>query len=157
VNWVFPAFLAASALHMLEEYFLPGGFLDFMRRVNPRLARLITARMAVAINALQLLLCAIGIVVGTDLLVLSMSVAGLLAINGVVHIGASLRARRYAPGLVTGLLLYLPLSGYAYVGFVAGGRMDAGTVVATVALGLLYQAVPALYLALASRIAMKPA
>jgi hypothetical protein len=40
----------------------------------------------------------------------SASLAALLGLNGALHILATLGFGRYAPGAVTGLLLYLPLS-----------------------------------------------
>lgn len=55
VEWILIAFLAASLLHMGEEYFYPGGFMDIMKRLNLRFAPLITVPMAVIINSLQLL------------------------------------------------------------------------------------------------------
>ena len=81
MTWIFPAFLAASAVHMLEEYGYPGGFPDLMKRMNPRFAAHVTTPFAVLINGLQLLLCAVAIAVGGRPLVFSMSIAGLLFIN----------------------------------------------------------------------------
>ena len=36
MNWIFGAFLGASLFHMGEEYFYPGGFMGFMKRLNPK-------------------------------------------------------------------------------------------------------------------------
>jgi len=52
-------------------------------------------------------------VVGEKVLVFSMSVAGLLFINGLMHIIGCIRVKGYAPGVITGALLYVPLSVYA--------------------------------------------
>jgi len=110
---IFSAFLAVSIFHMGEEYFYPGGFMDVMKRLNPRFAPLVTAPMAIVINGLQLSLCVVAIVVGEKVLVFSMSVAGLLFINGLMHIIGCIRVKGYAPGVITGALLYVPLSVYA--------------------------------------------
>jgi len=110
MDWIFGAFLVASMIHMIEEYFYPGGFMGVMKRLNPRFAPLVTAPMAIVINGLQLLLCAVTILVGRNLLAFSMSVAALLFINAFAHMMASLLSKGYAPGVVTGVLLYLPLS-----------------------------------------------
>jgi hypothetical protein len=60
MEWIFGAFLIASVLHMGEEYFYPGGFMDIMKRINPKFAPLVTAPIPVIINGLQLLLCNCG-------------------------------------------------------------------------------------------------
>jgi len=138
-------------IHMGEEYVYPGGFMDVMKRFNPKFAPLVNVPMAVVINGLQLLLCVIAVVVGKRILVFSMSVAGLLFINGLVHVGGSIKARSYVPGVITGVVLYVPLSVYAYTHFVGSGQLTVSGVIVTGVLGLLYQAVPIGYLKLASR------
>ncbi|HEX6791421.1 MAG TPA: hypothetical protein VF247_08945 [Candidatus Krumholzibacteria bacterium] len=57
MDWLFGAPLAAARLHITEEFFLPGGFADWDRRYRPALARSITTRFHVIINALLLVLC----------------------------------------------------------------------------------------------------
>jgi len=150
MQWIFVAFLAASLVHMGEEYFFPGGFIDFMRRLNPRFAAELTPSVAVTINGAQLLLCLATIAVGERFLIFSLSVAALLFINAWMHLLGCIRVRGYAPGLITGVLLYLPLSIYAYSSYIgSGGLTLSGAIIAGV-LGLLYQAVPLSYFGLAS-------
>ena len=150
MDWIFSAFIAASMIHMGEEYFYPGGFLDVMKRLNPGFAPLVTAPVAVIINGLQLLLCVVAIAVGRNALVFSMSVAGLLFINSLMHIMGCIRVKGYAPGVVTGILLYLPLSLYAYYLFISSGQLTLNAVIVTGLLGLVYQAIPISYFVLAS-------
>jgi len=149
MEWIFWSFLLASLIHMGEEYFYPGGFMDVMKRLNPALASFVTVPMAVIINGLQLVLCICAVVAGESRLTFSMSIAGLLVTNGVVHILGCLRVRGYAPGVITGILLYIPLSLYAYHYFVSSRLLTADRLIASVALGLGYQAVPIIYLTLA--------
>lgn len=150
MDWIFGALFAVSAIHMAEEYVYPGGFMDFVKRLNPRFAPRVTVRFAVVANGLQLLLCLIAVVVGKSVPVFSMSVAGLLFINGLAHIMGCLRVRGYAPGVITGILLYLPLSVYAYDLFLSAGLLTASELVVTGILGALYQLLPVSYLGLAS-------
>ena len=152
MEWIFGAFLVVSMIHMGEEYFYPGGFMDMMKRLNPRFAPLVTAPMAVIINGLQLLLCVIAIAIAKTALAFSMSVAGLLFINGLTHIMGCIRGKGYVPGVITGVLLYIPLSMYAYYLFISSGQLTLDEVIATGVLGFLYQAVPISYFALASAI-----
>jgi hypothetical protein len=69
MGWIFSTFLVASMIHMGEEYFYPGGFMDLMKRFNPKFAPIVTAPIAVIINGLQLLLCVVAIAVGKNILV----------------------------------------------------------------------------------------
>ncbi len=150
MNWIFGAFLGVSLVHMGEEYFYPGGFLDFMKRLNPRFAPHATPMLAVIINGLQLLLCILAWVVNKNNLTFSLSIAGLLLVNSLMHVMGSVRLREYTPGLVTGVLLYLPLSIYAYSVFLSLGQLTLFEGIVTVILGVLYQAIPIAYLALSS-------
>jgi hypothetical protein len=73
-----------------------------------------------------------------------------LFVNGCVHLTATVRTRRYAPGVGSSLLLYIPLSVVAYVLFARAGYLSAGTLAASAGLGLLYQVVPLAYFLLRS-------
>lgn len=150
MDWIFGAFLVVSMIHMGEEYFYPGGFMRVMKRFNPKFAPLVTVPMAVIINGLQLLLCVVAIAVGTNVLAFSMSVAALLFINGLMHIIGCVRVKGYAPGVITGVLLYMPLSVYAYYLFASSGQLTLNEAIFTGVLGLLYQAVSISYLVLAN-------
>ena len=47
MDWLFGAPLAAACLHIIEEFFLPGGFADWDRRYRPAFARSITTRFPI--------------------------------------------------------------------------------------------------------------
>jgi len=79
-----------------------------------------------------------------------MSVAALLFINGLMHILGCVRVKGYAPGVISGVLLYMPLSLYAYYLSIRSGQLTTNGVIFTAVLGLLYQAVPISYFLLAS-------
>ena len=150
MNWIFGAFLGASLFHMGEEYFYPGGFMDFMKHLNPKFAPLVTKPMAIVVNGLQLLLCIMVMIVGKRAPIFGLSVAALLFINGLSHIMGCIKAKGYAPGVITGILLYIPLSIYAYFLAIGSGLLNVDAVLITGVLGLLYQAVPLGYFVLAS-------
>ena len=149
---IFGAFLVVSMLHMIEEYFCPGGFMEVMKRLNPRFAPFVTMPMAVIINGLQLVLCILAMIVGRAGLTFSVSIAALLFINAWAHIMGSIRERGYVPGVITGLVLYLPLSIYAYFLFVGSGQLALNQAFVTIVLGLIYQAVPVGYFVVASSV-----
>ena len=134
---------------MVEEYFIPGGFMDLMKRLNPRMAPLVTVRSAVVINGLQLIVCVLAIALGNWSVAFGLSVAAPLALNGLMHLGACIRARGYAPGVITGVVLYLPLSIYGYYLFTIAGKLSSKGLIVSIALGVLYQLVPIGYFGIA--------
>ncbi len=150
MNWIFSVLVGAAVLHVLEEYGYPGGFTDWMRRSSPHFARYITTRFAVIINGLFLVLCILGAVVAGKQLVFSLSVASLLFVNGCIHLAGTIRAKGYAPGLVSGVLLYIPLSLYTLTSFVSSGRVSLAESAISGLFGVMYNAVPIGYLGLVS-------
>jgi hypothetical protein len=144
MNWIFWAFVGA------EEFVYPGGFLDSMKRINPRFAPAVTVKFAIAINALLVLLCLVAAILASRIAVFSLSVASLLFVNTLLHIAETFRTKRYAPGLISGLLLYTPLSLYAYYIFANSGQLTLLEGLASGLLGVLYYVVPVGYVALSS-------
>jgi len=123
-----------------------------MKRLNPQFAPFVTVPMAVVFNGLQIVLCVLAIGTGPRLPLVGMSVAGLLLVNGLIHVGSCVRAGRYAPGVLTGLSLYLPLSTYAYLVALTDGTQPIGNLLVTIALGMVFQLLPVGYLSAASRL-----
>lgn len=66
---------------------------------------------------------------GRRLPLVGLSYWGVIAVNGLVHTVPLLRGDGYAPGLLTGLLLFLPLAGWtAYAAFLRGPLPRTGLV-----------------------------
>ena len=149
---LYVAFLIASLLHMTEEYFLPGGFMNAMKEMNPGFAPLVTVPMAVIVNGLQLALCGLVIVFGDRSAVFAMSVAALLLINSIVHFAGSVVRRKYLPGLVTGLLVYFPVAEYALVHLGPTDMQHFGRYAEAFMWGLAYQLVPLAYFLIAAAV-----
>jgi hypothetical protein len=145
MSWIFVGFLIASMLHMVEEFFFPGGFMPVMKRMNPAIAPFVNVPAAIVINGLQLMLCVIVIFVGRSNLAFSLSAAALIFINGLMHIGSVVRLKGYAPGVITGSLIYIPLSVYAFYYFATSGELKLNDAFIAAALGVAYQLVPLCY------------
>jgi hypothetical protein len=67
-----------------------------------------------------------------------LAVAALLAANAVFHLIGTWQTRQYSPGLISGILLYVPLAAYGYVHFVASGQALVATAVGSFVLGASY-------------------
>ena len=149
MNWIFFAQVGAAILHVVEEYAYPGGFPAFMKKMVPPLAPFISANFAIAINGLFLLLCFAAALVDRSAQIFRLSIAGLCGLNGLTHIAGAIRARKYAPGLLTGALLYLPLAILALARYASAGQVSVGQIVGSFLFGILYQVIPVGYLGLA--------
>lgn len=114
IRWLFMMPLVAASIHIVEEFAIPGGFRSWYIAYVPEVAKILTPLRLAEINALLLAACLSFAVTGqhhggttTWLIVVS-----ILAWNAVFHITGAVRTRRYSPGMVTGILLYLPLTCY---------------------------------------------
>ena len=103
--WLLPC---AYAAHLLEEWF--GGFPEWVRlTVGSPLPR----PAFLAINAVAIVLMLVAVRLSTrreESGWMAIAIATIIGINGVGHILGSLATRSYSPGLITGVVLYLPLA-----------------------------------------------
>lgn len=134
--------VAASVIHVAEEYLWPGGFLDAMRRTAPAFAFAVNVPMAVVVNGLFLAGVVAAAVVGPRLPVFALSAAALIAVNGWGHVAGTVRGRRYVPGTVSGLLLAQPVAVLTYLAFSRAGLLSITVLTASLALGVAYHLVP---------------
>ena len=148
---VFWMFVLASLVHIGEEYFFPGGFIQSVQRFNPRYASAFTLQFAVLVNSAFLLLVTVGAFIGERSLVFSLSIAALLFINSLAHLAGTIITRHYLPGVISGLLLYIPLSVTAFLLYFAADRIDVSGIFLATLLGLFYQLVPLILIAFPSR------
>jgi len=130
----------AVAAHIVEEFVFPGGFSAWYRQYRPDAAVSFTPAFAVGINALLVAVClAIPLQgLGPQGVALWLTIASLVIGNAVFHVRAVIRGREYSPGVVTSLLLYIPLGVYGYVYFVRSGRASLGTALSAAVLGGSY-------------------
>lgn len=147
---IFTALLVIYMLHQIEEHLWPGGFRQFANAyvfksgnddwpvdkggvalVNIGIVWLPIAAAALAPHALRW----IGLV----------WIGGTL-INALIHIVTLVRLRRYNPGLVTSIVLFLPFTFWALAHDHAQGALSGGQIALLLLLGLaLHVPVAALF------------
>lgn len=134
MTWLWWAPLAAAVLHITEEFVYPGGFAEWDRSYRPAIRNSITPRLHIAINAALLLACVqVGVLGRTrDVSVQAfgavawLAIAALLFSNAVFHIVGTIRTGTRSPGVVTGVILYMPLPAVGYWYFVHTGKVSLG-------------------------------
>ncbi len=139
--WLFWTPLIAASLHLLEEFVFPGHFSEWYIRYKPDIRKSATNRFLITINVLLLILCYdIGALGSSKLgIALWLGVMAMLAANGLWHLRGVVKTRSYSPGVLTGMLVYLPLAVYGYVLFLQSGQVSVLTTMISFAIGASYQ------------------
>jgi hypothetical protein len=135
-QWVFWALVGAALVHVIEEYL--GDWVISVQEYIPG----VTLRQFAAVNAAFVTLCVAAASVGANCVVFALSVASLVLINAIIHIGATVVCRRYSPGVVSAVLPYIPLGLYAFYAATGSGQMSLAVGVGAMVLGVLWMAVP---------------
>jgi hypothetical protein len=132
--------LGAVVLHIIEEFVFPGGFADWDRSYRPQVRSSITPRFHLVVNAVLVLVClALGWLGPSPRGVAAwLTIAALLLTNAIFHVIGTYRTRSYSPGLMTGVLLYVPLAMYGFTYFLRTGQASTGTALAALAIGGSY-------------------
>jgi hypothetical protein len=131
---------AAVCAHEIEEFVWPGGFRSWYIAYSPHVEPSMTTRFLVGINALVLTGAALSAIdlASPAMRVLWLAVGSCVAINGVWHFQATLRARRYSPGVATGVLLYTPVVTYGFAHFVRCGWVSPRDALSAASYGAAY-------------------
>ena len=133
--------IVAVVAHVIEEFVWPGGFVQWYRNYPPGFSATVSVRFLVIVNFVFAALALLPPVLGsTDLgFAWWVVVAAIAGMNGLFHLFASFQTRSYSPGLVTGLVLYLPLAGFGGTQLHRQGLVSGGTLMQAVLLAVGYQ------------------
>jgi hypothetical protein len=132
---------AAVALHLCEEFVWPGGFADWYRQYPPGQHFVVTTRLLIIVNAVFVGLALLPPLLGPTPrgLAFWLVVAAVAAVNAVFHIIATVRTRTYSPGVVTSVVLYLPLALVGGAWLVRDHRVAFSTVAQAIIAAAAYQ------------------
>jgi hypothetical protein len=136
----------AACCHIFEEFVWPGGFADWYRRYRTNASR-VTTRMLVIVNGVLLAACVnYGLEAETELGAAALlGLSTLLCSNGLWHAWASVRTHTVSPGVVTGVMLYIPLMIVEGNGYLRGGKTPLWAAGVAMLVGGSYQGWSALY------------
>jgi hypothetical protein len=130
-------FPATYLLHIAEEYWCGERFFNWASRVT---GINLTEQAFLEINAaaltIMLLMSAMAYSRPTfQWIVIPMSTA--VSLNGVAHLLGTIFSRSYSPGLVTGVLLWIPLGAFTLYRARGTGRYWAGVILGIILHGLV--------------------
>ena len=111
--------LAAAVVHVLEEVW--SGFLTWYRGLLPRFEDAINIPWFTLVNTLLVIYGLIVVNWETGPVSFRFSFIGLLMLNALLHLVIGIVRRRYNPGIISALLLYLPLGGFALYSMIGRG------------------------------------
>ena len=122
---------AAISVHFIEEYAMnfPGWALRFFSMP-------ITSEDFHLVNASVSLYAIACAAVGWRVPAFSLTLAGLLGLNGVFHAGASILVGGYSPGAISGLVLFLPVAVASYRAAFHAGVLSRRTLVISLSAGV---------------------
>lgn len=134
--WSLPV---SFCLHVTEEFFLPGGFVRWYHQYRPKFAGGKPSHYfkVNAVGFLAVLLTSISASRGNGFAGV-LVVSGLLSCNAIfTHLFGAAKTKRYSPGMITGSVLYLPLTLVSYAAAIQFHKLDPVTLLFCVAVSPL--------------------
>jgi hypothetical protein len=138
---LFAALLVIYFLHQIEEHLWPGGFRQFAdaHMFHSGNDDWPVDMGGVALVNIGFVWLPVGLAIAFPdaLRWVALGWIGLTLINGIIHVVTSIRLRIYNPGLVTGIVLFLPFTIFVLAHEVAHGALSGADVGLIALLGVL--------------------
>lgn len=132
----------AAAIHIFEEFAFPGGFKEWWRAYKPDVANGVSNRFLIFINSLLIAFSMLVAVAAQQPrgngVAAWLTLSALLFSNAIFHIIGAILSHRYSPGMISGIVLYMPLAVYGYIHFLKSGQASFGTAGAALIIGGSY-------------------
>lgn len=133
-SWISWAIVIASIIHIFDEYF--GGWLIWVQKY----AKGVTKNQFVFVNSLFVILCVCASIGNS--LIFKLSIASLIFMNALIHIIPTVVFKHYSPGIISAVILYIPISIYAYYSAIISNEVDAKRTVLSIIIGIILMSVP---------------
>jgi hypothetical protein len=115
VQWFFWLCIPLYMIHQFEEYVWPGGFEKEINQIFSKggSTETLTTKDAFFVNIILIwILTPILIILNYVSIVFPIIMVTIVGVNGLTHVVAAIRMRKYNPGLIMSILFNLPLSIY---------------------------------------------
>ena len=136
--WLLPL---SIIMHNIEEFVFPGGFIDWYKRYKPEIKESINPRILTITNILLVLGALNPVLNGENIVgvVSWLAFASIAGMNIFYHLKGTFLTREYSPGLITSIILYLPLTFYGYYYFLSTKQVSWGVAGICSVVGILTQ------------------
>lgn len=138
---IFTAMLVIYMVHQIEEHLWPGGFRQYANAHVFKTGRddwpVDEAGVALVNIGWVWLPIALAALFPDALRWVGLGWVGLTLINGLSHIGTTVRFRGYNPGLVTSIVLFLPFTIWALASEFSRGALTGGEIAGVLVAGVL--------------------
>ena len=136
--WIMPI---SVLLHITEEFIFPGGFIDWDREYRPGINESGHLRFLIIINILLFAICFNPILSGltSEGIEWWLSIVSILFVNSYFHIKGAIILKKYSPGVITSIIIYIPLTIYGYWYFLSTNKVPLTTVILCFLVGFIYQ------------------
>jgi hypothetical protein len=132
----------AASIHIIEEFAFPGGFKAWWCAYKPGIVESVSNRFLIIINSILIafsVLVALAVQASNGNGVAAwLTLAALLFSNAIFHIIGAVQSKRYSPGMISGMVLYIPLAVYGFIHFVMNGQASIATALVALLLGGSY-------------------
>ncbi len=144
--WLWVA-TAAYGVHILEEFIL-----DWKGWANKQLGLPVDWPAFYVTNALVIVFGIVAAEIGWKIPVLSLAFPALMVINAIFfHILPFVVTKKYSPGLISAVLLFLPIGTWVFYGAQKDGMLTVSTAISAIALGGALMACPVILLKVKDR------
>lgn len=134
--WLLPL---AAIMHIIEEFVFPGGFAAWYRRYKASVSSSFTPGYLIVVNVLLVAFCSLPLALDTsNAIAIWLSMASVVFVNAIFHIRGIIALRTYSPGVITSIVLYLPLPVYGYWYFLSHHQTSGIQALTSGATGMLY-------------------
>jgi hypothetical protein len=146
-NYIFWMLTLAYAIHIAEEYFMD--WRSWTMQISGLEMKL--HEFAIA-NAIVIVLGITASIIGFSRPLVSYLFVGLAATNAVIaHLATTIAKKRFSPGLISSLALFIPLSVWAYYIAEKKGLLTVELLVVSLLGGVAITSVPVIFQLLKSR------
>nr|CAP48922.1 putative integron gene cassette protein [uncultured bacterium]CAP49118.1 putative integron gene cassette protein [uncultured bacterium]CAP49119.1 putative integron gene cassette protein [uncultured bacterium] len=133
-NWISWAIVAASMIHVAEEYL--GGWIEWVQKY----AQGVKASHFVIVNSIFIATCIAASMSTSNFF--KLTIASLIFVNAIIHIVPTVVFKHYSPGLWSAVFLYIPISSYSYYSAAKNWELSASITILTILSGMLLMLIP---------------
>ena len=153
--WFYWFSLPLYMIHQFEEYVYPGGFREDLNKIllkGDTTQMVLTEQIAFFVNIVFIwILMPFLILLGIISIIFPVLLMTLVAFNGFIHLGGTVRFKRYNPGVIVSVVGNIPLGLYVLIGLGLTGEANALELLIGITAGIIGHLLLLIFLFLRSR------